>query len=206
MTLPTPASFNPELSSKRLQQVADWLLEELFATQDDLVRGTDNAYTQGTTTFGRQHQRILAEWQSKEHPWLGMLNTSYAMVFTIGGVPCRFSNDNPDNPSKDAVLGMNPYQSSFAGFAQDGEPAKYCFVVDRGFEGLADPYVALDGYSSDGVHLCRWTSDSVRAFRSENAERPASVEIKKAPLGPKQPPRDFDQDDAAANDDPLDSP
>jgi len=79
-------------------------------------------------------------------------------------------------------------------------------VVDRGFEGLADPYVALDGYSSDGVHLCRWTSDSVRAFRSENAERPASVEIKKAPLGPKQPPRDFDQDDAAANDDPLDSP
>lgn len=201
MTLPTPAAFNPELSSDRLQHVADWLLQEFYATQDDLVRPTDTSYTRGCATFGRQHSRIVAEWQSKKHPWLGMLNARNATVFTIGGVPCRFSNDNPDNPSKDAVLGSNPYQSSFASFVRPGEPAKYCFIVDRGFEGVADPYVALDGYSVEGVHMCRWTSDPVRAFRSEGSDRPASVEVEKAKLGRKQPAGATGETPAAANDD-----
>lgn len=36
MILPLPATFNPVLTSERLQMVADWLLEELYATEDDL--------------------------------------------------------------------------------------------------------------------------------------------------------------------------
>lgn len=201
MTLPTPAAFNTELSADRLQKVADWLLEEFYATQDDLIRPTDTSYTRGCATFGRQRSRIIAEWQSKEHPWLGMSNAGYALVFTINEVPCRFSNDNPDNPTKDAVLGQNPYQASFASFARSNEPATYCFVVDRGFEGVADPYVALDGYSADGVHLCRWTSDPVRAFRSEGADRPSAVEVPKAKLGPKLPTEETGKPSKAAGDD-----
>ena len=37
MTLPLPAVFNPALSSDRLQEVATWLLDELYATEDDLT-------------------------------------------------------------------------------------------------------------------------------------------------------------------------
>jgi hypothetical protein len=47
MTLPLPAVFNPALSSDRLQEVATWLLDELYATEDDLSRATDNGYTRG---------------------------------------------------------------------------------------------------------------------------------------------------------------
>jgi hypothetical protein len=116
MTLPTPAVYSPDLTADRLQTVANWLLDELQATEDDLVRATDTRWTKGCTTFGRQHSRVVAEWQSRMHPWLGMLDTSKALVFTIGEVPCRFSNDDPDNPSKKAVLEINPYQRAFAEF------------------------------------------------------------------------------------------
>ena len=77
-----------------------WLLEELYATEDDLSRSTDNGYTRGCTTFGRQRSRIVAEAASGNHAWLGLPNGNNDVVFTIGCVPCRFSNDDPANPSK----------------------------------------------------------------------------------------------------------
>ncbi len=61
MTLPSPATFNPELSTDRLEAVSQWLLDELYATEDDLSRATDSGYTRGCTTFGRQKNRIIAE-------------------------------------------------------------------------------------------------------------------------------------------------
>ena len=72
MILPLPATFNPELSSDRLEAVSQWLLDELYATEDDLSRPTDNGYTRGCTTFGRQRNRIIAEALSARHAWLGL--------------------------------------------------------------------------------------------------------------------------------------
>ena len=117
--------FNPALSSDRLQEVATWLLDELYATEDDLSRSTDNGYTRGCTTFGRQRSRIVAEAASGRHAWLGLPNGNNDVVFTIGGVPCRFSNDDPANPSKDAVLTANRYQTEFLEFASPGEPGRF---------------------------------------------------------------------------------
>ena len=45
MDLPLPTSFNPELRSDRLQSVVQWLLQELYATEDDLSRSTVSGYT-----------------------------------------------------------------------------------------------------------------------------------------------------------------
>ncbi|HET7331216.1 hypothetical protein [Dyella sp.] len=199
MTLPTPAVYAPELTADRLQPVANWLLDELQATQDDLVRSTDTAWTKGCTTFGRQHSRIISEWQSGKHAWLGILDTSKALVFTIGGVPCRFSNDDPDNPSKKAVLEVNPHQRAFAEFASSDQPVRFCFVVDRGMDDLADPYVVLHGLSDENVVLCRWVSDAASAFRSEMGTQPAAVEVQKTKLAPKQPEK-IDESQSQASD------
>ena len=206
MSLPLPAAYHPELTVDRLQRVADWLLEEFYATQDELTRSTDTPYTRGCTTFGRQRSRIIAEWKSKKHPWLSMEDCGNALVFNIGSVPCRFSNDDPDNPSKDAVLNTNHYQDSFALFAQADFPTRFCFVVDRGMDGIADPYVTLLGYSVEDVLLCRWSSGTVRAFRSEGASQPSAVEVPKAKLGPKQTDKPQESEgDQAANDDQSES-
>ena len=79
MTLPLPANFNPELSSDRLEAVSQWLLDELYATEDDLSRPTDNGYTRGCTTFGRQRNRTIAEALSARHAWLGLPNSNNDM-------------------------------------------------------------------------------------------------------------------------------
>lgn len=206
MTLPLPSVFHPQLTVERLQAVSDWLLDEFFTTQDDLVRSTDTPYTRGCTTFGRQRSRLIAEWRSRQHPWLDMLDPGNAVVFSIGGVACRFSNDDPDNPSKSAVLDANPYQETFAGFASSDRPEKFCFVVDRGFDGLADPHVVFLGLSADNTVLCRWASDAVPAFRDEFRDQPSAVDVPKAPLSPKKPEADDDDQQAASREDAPEQP
>lgn len=195
MTLPPPASFNPELSSDRLQTVSQWLLDELYATEDDLSRPTDNGYTRGCTTFGRQRNRIIAEVLSARHAWLGLPNSNNDLVFTIGGVPCRFSNDDPSNPSKDAVLTVNRYQMDFLEFATDSEPARFCFIIDRGHDGAAEPRVEFLGFTPSGVIACRWVSNAVRILRVEGQQTlPQPVEVAKPQVAPKR----RDEGDAAS--------
>lgn len=194
-TMPAPATFNPDLSSDRLEAVSQWLLDELYATEDDLSRPTDNGYTRGCTTFGRQRNRIIAEALSAGHAWLGLLNSNNDIVFTIGGVPCRFSNDDPSNPSKDAVLTANRYQLDFLEFATDSDPARFCFIIDRGHDGAAEPRVEFLGFTPSGVIAFRWVSNTVRVLRVEGQQTlPQPVVVAKPQVAPKR----RDEGDAAS--------
>lgn len=185
MILPLPAIFNPELSSDRLEAVSQWLLDELYATEDDLSRTTDNGYTRGCTTFGRQRNRIIVEVLSARHTWLGLPNSNNDIVFSVPGVPCRFSNDDPSNPSKDAVLTANRYQLDLLEFATDSELARFCFIIDRGHDGAAEPRVEFLGFTPSGIIACRWVSNAVRVLRVEGQQTlPQPVDVAKPP--PKQ--------------------
>ena len=187
MTLPLPVAFNSELSSDRLEAVSQWLLDELYATEDDLSRATDSGYTRGCTTFGRQKNRIIAEALSGRHAWLGLPNSNNDIVFTISGIPCRFSNDDPSNPSKDAVLTANRYQMDFLEFATDGGPARFCFIIDRGHDGSAEPRVEFLGFTPSDEIACLWVSNAVRALRVEGQQTlPQSVDVAKPQVAPKR--------------------
>lgn len=195
MTLPLPSVFFPQLHAARLELVANWLLEEHYATEDDLSRSTDNGYTRGCTTFGRQRNRIITEARSGRHDWLSLLNSSNDLVFAIVGVPCRFSNDDPSNPSKDAVLMVNRHQSSFMEFSTEGEPGRFCFIIDHGHDGAAEPRVVLLGFTPDGDVACRWESGFVRVLRLENSQTLVpSVQVAKPQVAPKR----REEGDAAA--------
>ena len=195
MILPPPASFKPQLSTDRLEAVSQWLLDELYATENDLSRRTDNGYTRGCTTFGRQRNRIIAEALSGRQPWLALINSNNDIVFTIGGVPCRFSNDDPSSPSKDAVMTANRFQMEFIDFAAVGEPARFCFIVDRGHEGAAEPRGEFVGFTPSGDAVCRWVSNSVRVLRLEGQETlPQPVNVAKPLVAPKR----LDEGDGAA--------
>ncbi len=195
MTLPLPSAFNSGLTSARLQLVAQWLLEELYATEDDLVRSTDNGYSRGCTTFMRQKMRIIAEALSGRHSWLALTNSSNALVFTVSGVPCRFSNDDPANPSKDAVLTANRYQLDFLEFTTPGEPGRFCFIIDRGHDESAEPRVEFLGFAPSGEVACRWVSDNFRVLRIETEESLApTVHVAKPQVAPKR----RDEGDAAS--------
>lgn len=187
MTLPLPTDFNKNLSADRLEFIAGLLLDELYATEDDLTRSTDNGYTRGCTTFMRQRNRIIAEALAGRQPWLTVPNPRNDLVFAIGGVPCRFSNDDPTNPSKDAVLVANRYQMDFLDFTPATEAARFCFVIDRGYTGADNPRVEFLGFTADNTLACRWVSDTVRVLRVEGQlARPQAIEIAKPIVAPKR--------------------
>ncbi len=195
MTLPSPSTFNAELVSDRLETVSQMLLDELYATEDDLSRSTDSGYTRGCTTFGRQRSRIISEAMSGRYGWLGLLNGSNDIVFTIGGVPCRFSNDDPSNPSKDAVTTANRYQMDFLEFASKGEPGRFCFIIDRGQDGGSEPRVEFLGFTPSGEVACRWVSNAVRVLRLEGQQSLVQpVQVAKPQVAPKR----RDEGDAAS--------
>lgn len=185
------------LKDEYLTLVASWLLEEWYATEDDLVRDTDNPYTIGTTRFGRQKQRISNEYLSRRHPWLCVENNGLDIVFSVNGIPCRFSNDNADAPKKRAVLEVHPFQMSLIEEAKPGEAARFVFVIDQGFGEIDEPRVLLLGFSASGQEVCRWRSGGIlRKLAETKTDLLAPIEIQKPVITPKR--RDQD-DDAAAS-------
>jgi hypothetical protein len=193
-----PSDFHPVLTDDRLGVVAAWLMEEWAATEDDLVRETDSAYTRGTTCFGRQRARILNEYLGGRHPWLGIENSANDLVFSIGGVPCRFSNDSLTAPSKRAVLEAHRFQLPLIEDAEPGVAVRFCFVVDRGIDENSDPRIELLGYTASDELVCRWRSATpVRALTSVKADLPQPVEVARPVVVAKR--RDAGDDEAAAS-------
>jgi len=194
MNIPLPSVLNPKLKSQYLETIASFLLEELYATEDDLTRSTDSSYSRGCTTFDRQKNRIIAEARSGNFPWLQLSNTGFDLVFTIDGVPCRFSNDDPLSPSKSAVVSINKYQMDFLEFIPKGEPGQFCFVIDRGINGASQPKVVFLGFSLTHELLCEWVSDTVRVFHAPDHLLPEAIEIPKAPITPKPQPAQVEKE------------
>ncbi|WP_144436465.1 hypothetical protein [Lysobacter antibioticus] len=194
MAIKRPSDFHPGLKDEYLTQVANWLLEEWYATEDDLIRETDTSYTRGTTRFGRQLQRIVNEYLSGQHDWLGIENGSLDLVFSISGIPCRFSNDSLEAPTKRAVLQVHPYQMSLIEDAQPGQAVRFCFVIDQGFGEIIEPRAELLGFTASGNLACRWQSGTLdRTLIDIKAPRPEAVEVTKPMVTPKR--RDYDVGD-----------
>jgi hypothetical protein len=198
MDLRKPSDFQPVLSDDRLAVVAAWLMEEWAATEDDLVRETDSPYTRGTTCFGRQRARILNEYLGGRHPWLGIENSANDLVFSIGGVPCRFSNDSLAAPRKRAVLEAHRFQLPLIEDSQPGEAVRFCFVVDRGVEEESEPRIELLGFTAGDELVCRWRSAApVRTLIAVRAELPQPVEVARPVVVAKR--RNAGDDEAAAS-------
>lgn len=186
--LPQPIHFHADLTHERLSVVAELLLDEHYKTLDDLSSETDDNYTRGCTSFGRQKNRIKGVALAKTYPWLQVSNNANDLVFTVGNVPCRFSSDDPNNPKKKAVLTVNRYQASFFDdIESDEEPCRYCFVIDQGINDDAEPSVVVLGFDATGVVRCQWESGTIRTFHSVNSVVvPEAVEIGKPAVKPKK--------------------
>lgn len=186
MSLPHPSSFHPALSAERLAHVSRLLLTELAEIESLLSSEVDDGYTRGCPTFGRQKNRIKLEARSGKAAWLTISNPNNDMVFAIGGIPCRFSNDNPDKPAKDAVLIANRHQMSFFEEVDAGVPKRFCFVVDRGASENEDARVVFLGFDEVNVMRCRWVSDSVRTLYQVAPEVPEPAHLPRPVVEPKR--------------------
>lgn len=187
MTTSKPSDFQPSLRDEYLAQIANWLLDEWYATEDDLVRDTDGPYTRGTTRFGRQKQRIINEFLKGIHPWLSVENGGNDLVFSIIGIPCRFSNDSVSSPTKKAVLEAHRFQRPLIEDAEPNKAVRFCFVVDSSLGDVEEPTVSLLGFSSINELVCEWSSEPIiRTLSNIKAALPPAVEIAKPVVAPKR--------------------
>jgi hypothetical protein len=187
MSLPYPSHYHAALSSERLAHISRLLLTELANTERLMSSDVDDGYTRGCPTFGRQKNRIKLEARSGKNDWLTIISPGNDLVFGIGSIPCRFSNDDPDSPSKDAVILANRHQASFLFEELDrGVPKRFCFVVDRGATEHEDARVVFLGFDESNVLRCRWTSESVRTLQVVEPAVPAAAQLPKPVVGPKR--------------------
>nr|WP_314623325.1 hypothetical protein [uncultured Noviherbaspirillum sp.] len=186
MNLPLPEQFHTALSSDRLSVIANLLLQEVYSTETELQSDVDDEYTRGCTLFGRQKNRIRFVALSKKYEWLELVNGGNDLVFTISGIPCRFSTDDPFNPTKSAVIGISRYQASFFEEAESGLPCKFCFIVDKGNGETAEPRVVFIGEDPSGNAQCMWNSESVRSVYMPEAQTPPARDVRKAKISPKR--------------------
>lgn len=194
--LPFPSYFISALTNERLSIVAGILLDEHNKTLDDLSSDADDNYTRGCTSFGRQKNRIKQLAMKKVYPWLDTMNSTNDLVFKIGGVPCRFSNDNPSNPKKKAVLTANYYQLSFFDEIESNKvPCRFCFIIDTVRPDDEEPQVVFIGYDAYDVPKCEWKSGTIRTFYSSKPTNvPSAVEIGKPPIKPKKSASESDSE------------
>lgn len=186
MPISQPVSFHSQLTTDRLRIVSELLLQELSSIESLLTTDVDDGYTRGCPTFGRQKNRIKLVALSGEYSWLSLANSGNALVFKIGGIPCRFSNDNPENPRKLAVLAANIYQASFFEETEKGIPCRFCFVIDRGAYENEDARVVFLGFDEQNTVRCRWESDGVRMLHNVDAQVPLPANIPKPSVFPKK--------------------
>jgi hypothetical protein len=190
MPVPFPEAFHPSLSADRLAIIADILISEHFSTATALQSEYDDGYTRGCTRFGRQRNRLKSVALSGEYDWLQLRHAGLDLVFTIGGIPCRFAADDPSNPTKPAVLDANPIQQDFFEAVENGAPCKFCFILDGGYADADDPRVVFVGEDADKTVKCQWMSDATRALHPVASNAPPAKQIGKAPVRPKRPKAD----------------
>jgi hypothetical protein len=192
-----PIHYKPDLTHERLTIIAGVLLEEYNNTLDDLTSEYDGPYTWGCTAFGRQRKRIIDLVLSQKYPWLELSNSANDLVFKIGSVPCRFSTDNPNNPKKNATLVPNRYQQSLIDEAENDEPCRFCFILDKGYNDDQEPRVVFLGFDAADVIKCEWKSDTISTLHSVTPiVTPHAVEIGKPAVTPKRPSIDDDMGQA----------
>ncbi|BDB30632.1 hypothetical protein Tamer19_47430 [Cupriavidus sp. TA19] len=196
MNLPLPDHFHAALAADRLSIIGDMLIAEHFSTATDLQSEFDDGYSRGCTRFARQKNRLRSVALSGEYDWLQLLHAGNDLVFSIGGIPCRFTTDDPSNPTKPAVLSVTPVQQSFFDAVDgDDEPCKFCFILDGGYEEAEDPRVVFLGEDIRGQVRCQWISNATKALHIVAANTPPAKDVGRAPVGPKR--ADSDSDTAA---------
>ena len=187
MNLPLPEVFHPSLSSDRLAIIADILISEHFSTATALQSEFDDGYTRGCTRFGRQRNRLKSVALSGQYEWLQLLHAGNDLVFTIDGIPCRFTADDPANPTKPAVLDATPMQQGFFDEVESGMPCKFCFILDGGYAEADDPRVVFVGEDIARTVKCRWVSDGTKSLHLVAAKTPPAKDVGKARVEPKRP-------------------
>jgi len=146
-----PWDYHADLTEARLVEVARLIADgrqmavELF----DEDAG-DNGWTLGCRAFQFGRARILRAVDGGDHPWLGVIDRTLQLTFTIGEVPVRIYRGEAEEPT-DRTLRQSLNELRQLGFSfgerDEGRDLVYRFAVETDIDGsvLAISFVGLRG-------------------------------------------------------------
>lgn len=182
MSKKQPWDYHPALSEDRLRVVAASLLDVYHEVQVELGTELDDNYTRGTTTFGRQKNKIIQLCKSNKFPWLDLRNTSNDLTFSISCIPFRFFSDDHEKPSKAAVWRRNEQDDLFP--SKEDQPIYWRYILEKPLTDEDEATVYVIGANSNQEIVCEWKyAEKVRVLRTVDASRPEAVDISEPQVG-----------------------
>lgn len=154
-----PWDFHPALTEERLRWCARLLAN---ARRDALAMAAyelgDDSWSVGCRaySFGRHRLQRLAE--SRQHPWLRVMDASHHFVFLIDQVPVRFYRGAADEPTT-RTLRRHEAESQQLGLALGVDGADdlvFRIAVETNPAGNVDRVVFLVLRGEEGQAACAW--------------------------------------------------
>ncbi len=193
MSKKQPWDYYSALSEERLRIVAEALLDVYDEVQIELGTELDDNYTRGTTTFGRQKNKIIQLCKSNEYSWLDLRNTSNDLTFSIGCIPFRFFSDDHEKPTKAAVWRRNDQDDMFP--SEENEPIYWRYILEKPLSEDDEATMYVIGANSNQEIVCEWKyAEKVRILSSVDTSRPEAVDISEPQVGLPKIEEDKDSD------------
>jgi hypothetical protein len=161
-----PWDFHPALRPERLRLCARLLVsarrDALALAREEL--GDDNwsvgcrAFSFGCRAFSFGKHRLQRVAESREHPWLRVLDGSHHFVFLIEDVPVRFYRGAADD-APERTLKRQEVEAQQLGLALGVDAAEglvFRLAVETGPDGAAERVVFLALRGEEGLTECFW--------------------------------------------------
>ncbi len=151
MTKTFPWDYHPDLTEERLVAAARLIADgrqvavELFDEE-----AGDNGWTLGCRAFQFARARILRAVDHDTYSWLGVIDRSLQLIFTIGEVPVRIYRGEAEEPTdRTRRQSLNELRQLAFSFDErdEGRDLAYRFAVETDIDGsvLAVKFVGLQG-------------------------------------------------------------
>lgn len=175
-----PWDYHTDLTAERLLAVARLIVEGRHdAVERFDEEAGDNGWTLGCRAFQFGRARILRAAGSDEYPWLGVIDRSLHLIFTIGGVPIRIYRGDGDEPT-DRTLRQSFGELQQRAFSfdehDDGRDLAYRFAIETDIDGSVTrvKFVGLRGASV----ILNWDVPlELEAIGAGTVGRPASESV-----------------------------
>ena len=184
MTKNFPWEYHSELTEERVVAVARMIVEgrqtavELFDEE-----AGDNGWTLGCRAFQFGCARNLRAVDDGTHEWLGVIDRTLQLIFTIGDVPVRIYRGEAEEPTGRTMRqGLNELRQLGFSFDErdEGRELAFRFAVETDIDGsvLAVKFVGLRGETA----ILNWDVPIEISSGSGAVGRPAteSVELGRA--------------------------
>lgn len=150
-----PWDFHPDLTEDRLVEVAKLIVDGRNAAIELQVESEgDNGWTLGCRAFQFARHRILTASADGSIPYLGIIDSTLHLVFTIGQIPVRIYRGDAEDPTERTLRQSNSELDqlgfSFDDLDESGDLA-YRFAVETDFDGsvISVHFVGLRGKTAE---------------------------------------------------------